>query len=226
MSVGRARLDDDGEPASAREPDTRTRELPLDVPVEGVGADFLNDVTQIYLNEIGQNPAAHAGGGACLRARDARRRLRIAAEDDRAQPATGREHRQALPQSRPDPCRPDRGRQPRADSRPREVRPRARLPLHDLRHMVDPPVDRACDHEPVAHHPPARARGQGAQHRAARTAPPRNARHAGRKSRADARRRCAPARQAGRAGAQGSGLQRARHLARRAGGRRAGAVGR
>jgi RNA polymerase nonessential primary-like sigma factor len=56
MTVDRARLDDEGEPAIAREPDTRTRELPLEVPVEGVGADFLNDVTQIYLNEIGQNP--------------------------------------------------------------------------------------------------------------------------------------------------------------------------
>jgi RNA polymerase nonessential primary-like sigma factor len=49
-----ARADDD-EPPIAREPDTRTRELPLDVPVEGVGADFLNDITQIYLNEIGEN---------------------------------------------------------------------------------------------------------------------------------------------------------------------------
>ena len=40
----------------AQEPDTRTRDLPLDMPVVGVGADFLNDVTQIYLNEIGQSP--------------------------------------------------------------------------------------------------------------------------------------------------------------------------
>jgi len=54
MTVDRARLDDD-EP-TVREPDTQTRELPLEVPVEGVGADFLNDITQIYLNEIGQNP--------------------------------------------------------------------------------------------------------------------------------------------------------------------------
>ena len=54
------RADDDGEPANAREPDTRTRELPLDVPVEGVGADFLNDITQIYLNEIGQSPLLSA----------------------------------------------------------------------------------------------------------------------------------------------------------------------
>ena len=47
---------DDDDARVAREPDTQTQELPLEVPVEGVGADFLNDVTQIYLNEIGQNP--------------------------------------------------------------------------------------------------------------------------------------------------------------------------
>jgi RNA polymerase nonessential primary-like sigma factor len=58
--VHSARAEDDGEPANAREPDTQTRELPLDVPVEGVGADFLNDITQIYLNEIGQNPLLSA----------------------------------------------------------------------------------------------------------------------------------------------------------------------
>jgi RNA polymerase nonessential primary-like sigma factor len=54
MMQDRAHADDE-EPHVAREPDTRTHELPLDVPVEGVGSDFLNDVTQIYLNEIGQN---------------------------------------------------------------------------------------------------------------------------------------------------------------------------
>jgi RNA polymerase nonessential primary-like sigma factor len=53
MMQDRAHADDE-EPV-AREPDTRTHELPLDVPVEGVGSDFLNDITQIYLNEIGQN---------------------------------------------------------------------------------------------------------------------------------------------------------------------------
>lgn len=46
---------DDDEPPLAHEPDTRTAELPLDTPRDGVGADFLNDVTQIYLNEIGQS---------------------------------------------------------------------------------------------------------------------------------------------------------------------------
>jgi RNA polymerase nonessential primary-like sigma factor len=69
MSADSARADDDGEPVAAREPDTRTRELPLDVPVEGVGADFLNDVTQIYLNEIGQSPLLTAAEElACARA--------------------------------------------------------------------------------------------------------------------------------------------------------------
>jgi RNA polymerase nonessential primary-like sigma factor len=48
--------DDEVDAHSAREPDTRTHELPLEVPAEGVGADFLNDVTQMYLNEIGQSP--------------------------------------------------------------------------------------------------------------------------------------------------------------------------
>jgi len=54
MMRDRAHADDE-ESQGAREHDTRTHELPLDVPVEGVGSDFLNDITQIYLNEIGQN---------------------------------------------------------------------------------------------------------------------------------------------------------------------------
>jgi RNA polymerase nonessential primary-like sigma factor len=37
------------------EPDRWTQELPLDTPVPGLGADIVNDVTQIYLNEIGQH---------------------------------------------------------------------------------------------------------------------------------------------------------------------------
>jgi len=55
MIHDRAPADDDHEPLAAHEPDTRSGELPLDTPPEGVGADFLNDVTQIYLNEIGQS---------------------------------------------------------------------------------------------------------------------------------------------------------------------------
>ena len=69
--------------------------------------------------------AAHAGRGAALRARDARRRLRGAADDDRAQPAARRQHRAPLHASRPRAARPDRGRQPRPHPRAREVRSRS-----------------------------------------------------------------------------------------------------
>jgi len=45
-----------GETAQARpEPDQYTQELPLPEPAPGLGADIVNDVTQIYLNEIGQH---------------------------------------------------------------------------------------------------------------------------------------------------------------------------
>ena len=37
------------------ERDQWTRELPLDEPAPGLSADFVNDITQIYLNEIGQH---------------------------------------------------------------------------------------------------------------------------------------------------------------------------
>jgi len=61
--------DEGADPHLAREPDTQTQELPLAVPAEGVGADFLNDVTQIYLNEIGQSPLLSAAEElACARA--------------------------------------------------------------------------------------------------------------------------------------------------------------
>jgi RNA polymerase nonessential primary-like sigma factor len=57
--TARPATDDEGRPAPT-EPDTQTQELPLDVPAVGVGADFLNDITQIYLNEIGQSPLLSA----------------------------------------------------------------------------------------------------------------------------------------------------------------------
>ncbi len=42
-------------PDARRERDRWTQELPLPVPAPGLGADIVNDVTQIYLNEIGQH---------------------------------------------------------------------------------------------------------------------------------------------------------------------------
>lgn len=40
--------------------DTATAELPLEAEVSGLGADLLNDITQMYLHEIGQNPLLSA----------------------------------------------------------------------------------------------------------------------------------------------------------------------
>ena len=53
MSPPGAREDDEGLPAA--EPDTLTAELPLDDPAPGVSVDFVVDLTQLYLNDIGQH---------------------------------------------------------------------------------------------------------------------------------------------------------------------------
>jgi len=45
--------DPDAEPPA---PDTLTAPLPLDEPQAGLAADFVADVAQLYLNEIGQHP--------------------------------------------------------------------------------------------------------------------------------------------------------------------------
>jgi RNA polymerase nonessential primary-like sigma factor len=45
--------DSDAEPPA---PDTLTAPLPLDEPQPGLAADFVADVAQLYLNEIGQHP--------------------------------------------------------------------------------------------------------------------------------------------------------------------------
>src|SRR5512138_2881617 len=44
-----------GEAQVEREPDRWTAELPLEEPAPGLSADFVNDVTQLYLNDIGQH---------------------------------------------------------------------------------------------------------------------------------------------------------------------------
>src|SRR5258706_5497792 len=48
------RVTDEEQPL-APERDRWTQELPLPTPAPGLGADIVNDVTQIYLNEIGQH---------------------------------------------------------------------------------------------------------------------------------------------------------------------------
>jgi RNA polymerase nonessential primary-like sigma factor len=55
----RAPQDDDPDAAPDAEapaPDTLTTPLPLDEPQPGLAADFVADVAQLYLNEIGQHP--------------------------------------------------------------------------------------------------------------------------------------------------------------------------
>ena len=61
----------DDEPSTARpEPDRWTQELPLPEPAAGLGADIVNDVTQLYLNEVGQHALLTRAGGARARAGD------------------------------------------------------------------------------------------------------------------------------------------------------------
>jgi RNA polymerase nonessential primary-like sigma factor len=46
---------DDADAGGALIPDTLTAELPLDAPAPGLSADFVTDLTQLYLNDIGQH---------------------------------------------------------------------------------------------------------------------------------------------------------------------------
>ena len=66
----------------APEPDRCTRELPLRrARRRAFGADFVNDVTQIYLNEIGQHALLTADEELALARAMRGRRLRRAADD-------------------------------------------------------------------------------------------------------------------------------------------------
>jgi RNA polymerase nonessential primary-like sigma factor len=161
------------DPAAPEELENPEPDLPpevevfLEVPAASPDTDFLGDVTQLYLNEIGANPLLTAEEELALSRRvrlgdfEARqimieRNLRLVVNIakhylNRGMPA----------------ARSGRGGQPRPHPCPREVRSRARLPLLHLCHLVDPPEHRAGDHEPVAHHPPAGACGEGTQSGAA-----------------------------------------------------------
>src|SRR5262249_28013541 len=49
-------IEDEGAaPLHIPEPDRWTRELPLAEPEPGLSADFVNDIAQLYFNEIGQH---------------------------------------------------------------------------------------------------------------------------------------------------------------------------
>jgi RNA polymerase nonessential primary-like sigma factor len=57
---GGDQADDFGADEAAPEYDSATAELPLESEASGLGADLLNDITQMYLHEIGQNPLLSA----------------------------------------------------------------------------------------------------------------------------------------------------------------------
>jgi RNA polymerase nonessential primary-like sigma factor len=57
---GSDQADDFGGEEAAPEYDSATAELPLESEASGLGADLLNDITQMYLHEIGQNPLLSA----------------------------------------------------------------------------------------------------------------------------------------------------------------------
>ena len=75
---------------------------------------------------------------------------------DRGESAAGRLDRAALLGARYRAGGPDSGRQHRPDSRGREVRPDARLPLLHLRDLVDSPLYRPRGHQSGADHPYSR----------------------------------------------------------------------
>ena len=64
------------EPVADDEPSTTVPSGSVDAgpaapePAAGLGADIVTDVTQLYLNEIGQHVLLSAAGGARARARD------------------------------------------------------------------------------------------------------------------------------------------------------------
>ena len=185
-------------------PRTSPKINPRDIPAEIAGES--SDTLTLYLRDVRRTELFTAAGRIRGRHARARRRFRRPPVDDRAQPAAGGEHRQGLPRARRAAVGPDRGRQPRPDARHRQVRARARLPLLDLRHLVDPPVGRARRDEPGPRDPAAGARGARAAAGAAR------APHAGERPGL----RCGPQRLRGR-GRAGRGRGGAAR-ARRAGG--------
>ena len=142
-------------------------------------------------------PAADARRGDRARQAHRARRPRRQGPDDQRQPAAGRLDRQEVPGLRADAARPDPGGHPRPDPRRREVRLAPRLPLLDLRDLVDPPGGRARDGRQGPHHQAAdQPRAQPAQDRARRERAGRQARPAAdrrrgrRRGAAHARRSC------------------------------------
>ena len=136
----------------------RSADSPVREAAEAAAGES-SDTLTLYLRDVRRTELFTPAGGVRHGHARARRRLRGAPVDDRAQPAAGGQHRQGLPRTRRAAVGPDRGGQPRPDARHRQVRAGARLPLLDLCDLVDPAVGRARGDEPGPRDPPAGARG-------------------------------------------------------------------
>ena len=94
------------DPEFLDEPEEKEADLPPELeafaealPAPAPESEFLNDVTQIYLNEIGLNPLLTATEEAALARRVRLGDFESPPDHDRAQPAAGREYCQALSES-------------------------------------------------------------------------------------------------------------------------------
>ena len=96
--------EDSAASAHAPEPDRWTRELPLAEPEPGLSADFVNDIAQLYFNEIGQHTLLKADEELALARAMAQGDFDRPAAVDRTQPAARRQHREALHEPRRSRC--------------------------------------------------------------------------------------------------------------------------
>jgi hypothetical protein len=122
----------------------------LSVPEPGLGADLVNDVTQLYLNKSPSTllSASDEQRSPARRQGDFAARQRLLEHSLRLVVGIAKHY-----QPRPRAAGPDRGRQSRPDARARQFDASA-LPVLDLYHLVDPSGSRARDHESVADHSP------------------------------------------------------------------------
>src|SRR6266851_9120083 len=163
-------------------------ELSATLPLDQLSSEEIED-TMTMLSELGIARRARGEPGQ--------------EGDGRSEPAARHCDRQEICKPRPAIPRPDPRRQYRADESGRQIRIPAWLQVLDLRHLVDPPGDRALDRRPGAHDP-----HPGAHDRGDETAGSNVAADAARdRPRADPRRACREPGDAARKGAQGAGYR-------------------
>jgi DNA-directed RNA polymerase sigma subunit (sigma70/sigma32) len=158
------------EPEAPEEAELEAAERETAAAGEAVSAEteILNDVTQLYLNEIGAKPlltpAEEAATARAMRAGDFAARQTMIERNLRLVVNIAKHY---LNRGIPLLDLIEEGNLGLIHAL-EKFDPGAGLPVFDLRNLVDSSGDRTVDHEPVAHHPAAGTCGQGAQSRAAR----------------------------------------------------------